>query len=176
MKTKKPKKQRRRKSNLPHHKREMELSVNLSEELREEFETRSIPPREGDEVRVMRGDFRGSSGEVREVDQEEREVKVEDIERVKTDGTEVHVPLKPSNLMLVDPDMGDRMRRKIVERVGGEIEEEMMEEKETEEEEEKEEEKAGKGFKCEVCGEVFDSKRGLNIHKSQMHKDYMKGD
>lgn len=175
MKTKNSKKQRKRIYNRPHHMRQKDLSVNLAAELRDEFETRNIPLREGDEVKIMRGDFKGKSGEVREIDQKEMKVKIDGVEREKTDGTEVHVPITPSNLMLIDPDMSDRMRRKVIERIGGEVEEEMIEEEE-EEEEKKEEKKVEKGFKCEICGDVFDSKRGLNIHKSRKHKDYMKGD
>ncbi|MFB6076432.1 MAG: 50S ribosomal protein L24 [Candidatus Aenigmatarchaeota archaeon] len=176
MKTKNPKKQRKQIYNRPHHMSHKDLSVNLSEELRDEFETRNISLREGDEVKVMRGDFKGKSGEVREIDRKGRKVKIDGVEREKTDGTEVHVPISPSNLMIIDPDMSDRMRRKVIERVGGEIEEEMMEEREEEEEEKEEDKETEKGFKCEICGDVFDSKRGLSIHKSRKHKDYMKGD
>lgn len=173
-KTKKPGKQRKRRFKAPLHKKEKFLSSLLSKELREEFEKRNLVVRRGDEVKVMRGDFSGIKGKVRNVDHSSGKVEVEDVTREKTDGTEVHVPLTSSNLMIVDPDLSDRKRQKIIQRAGGKVKKERIEKKVKKEEKKKEiEEKTG--FKCPVCGEIFDTKKGLNIHKGKTHKEYLKG-
>ena len=173
MKSKKPRKQRKENANVALHRRQKKVSVILEKDLRKEFERRNIPLKTGDEVRVMRGDFKGTEDEVRSVDLNNMKVTLENLEIEKVDGTEVRPKLDPSNLMIVEPDLSDEKRSKIIERAGGEISEEFKETEEEVEEEENEEE-TEEGFKCEICGDVFDSKRGLSVHKGQKHPEYMK--
>lgn len=182
--TKKPSKQRKRRFESPKHRRQKMVTSLLSPELRDEFGRRSMPLRSGDEVRVMRGDFKGEESKVKDVDLKNLKVTLEDVKSEKVDGTEYNPKLAPSNLMIIDPDIQDRKREKIVERSGGEVkeeykeadEEEIEEEVETEEsaEEEMTEEEDESGFKCEICGEVYDSKQGLNVHKGKKHPEYNK--
>ncbi|MFP4115857.1 MAG: 50S ribosomal protein L24 [Candidatus Aenigmatarchaeota archaeon] len=173
VRSKKPKKQRKEVSRTPLHRRQRKVSALLERSLREEFDRRNLPLRSGDEVRIMKGDFKGTEDEVHEVDLRKQKVTLEDLNVEKVDGTEVRPKIDPSNLMILDPDLSDKMRSKIVERAGGEVSEEFTE-AESEEEEEEEEGKKEEGFRCEICGDVFDSKRGLNIHKGQKHPEYMK--
>lgn len=178
--TKDPKKQRKRRYNSPMHRRQKLVSSLLSSELREEFGRRNMPLRKGDEVKVMRGKFRGVESKVKSVDLNNLKVTLEDVKSEKVDGTETNPKLAASNLMIIDPKMQDRKREKIVERSGGVVKEEYKEPEEEEEEEEvveeaeeKEEEEIS-GFKCEICGETYDSKQGLNIHKGKKHPEYKK--
>ncbi len=175
MKTKKPDKQRKRAAEAPLHRRQKKLSAILEKDLREDFGRRNLPLRSGDEVKVMRGDFKGKEDKVRDVDLNDTKVTLEDLEVEKVDGTEVRPKLDPSNLMILDPDLSDREREDIIKRSGGEVSEEFKKEKEeVEEEKEEEEEEEQEGFKCEICGDTFDSKQGLNVHKGKAHPDYMK--
>lgn len=115
-KSKKPRKQRKRFYQAPLHQKHKFLSAHLSPSLRKKFNRRSLPVRKGDTVKVMRGDFKGLKGKVREVDTKKLKVFVKNITRRKVDGSETPVPFKPSNLMIVEPVMEDPKRRRIVER------------------------------------------------------------
>lgn len=116
-KSKQPRKQRKAIYEAPLHKRQKLMAAHLSKELREKFGKRSIPVRKGDEVKVMRGDFKGKKGKVVKVDLKKLRVYVDSVTRKKSTGEEVKVPLHPSNLMIINADMSDKKRVKIIERV-----------------------------------------------------------
>lgn len=177
MKTKKPGKQRKRNAEAPMHRRQKKMSALLEKDLREDLERRNLPLKSGDEVKVMRGDFKDTEDEIRDVDLGSMKVTLENLKKEKVDGTEVRPKLDPSNIMILEPDLSDREREEIVKRSGGEVAEELKhkEEEETEEEtEEGEETEEEEGFKCEICGDTFDSKQGLSVHKGKAHPDYVK--
>ena len=123
-KTRKPGKQRKRLYNAPHHRRGSILSAHLSSELRESHNTRSIPVRAGDTVRMLRGDYKGFEGKILRVDRGGYRIFVEGINREKADGTSVLVPIHPSKVELVRLNLDDKWRTKILERKGA-VEEEV---------------------------------------------------
>lgn len=170
----KPEKQRKKMSEAPAHKRQDMVSSILEKDLREEFGRRNLQLKSGDEVEVMRGDFKGETSEVRKVDLNDLKVTLEDVTKEKVDGTETRPKIDPSNLMIIEPDLSDPEREEIIERSGGEVKEEFKAPKEEEGEEEEVEKEEEKGFKCDICGDSFDSKRGLNIHKGKAHPDHVK--
>lgn len=174
-KSKKPDKQRKRTAEAPLHERQKMISAPLEEDLRDELGRRNLPLRSGDEVEILRGDHRGTTDEVREVNLNDLKVTLEDLKEEKVDGTEIRPQIDPSNLRIIEPDLSDPEREEIVKRSGGEVKEELKrEEEEVEEVEEEEEVEVEEGFKCDICGKVFDSKRGLSIHKGKSHPEYMK--
>ena len=116
MKTKNPKKQRKRAQNAPLHLRRKLLSAHLSKELRKEFKKRSLPLRKGDEVKVMRGKHKGKKGKISKVDPKKIKVYIENIKRRKVSGEEVQIPFHPSNLMITSASLEDPKRKKIIER------------------------------------------------------------
>ncbi|MFP4005878.1 MAG: 50S ribosomal protein L24 [Candidatus Hadarchaeia archaeon] len=101
--------------NEPLHKKIKSISATLSSDLREEYGFRTLSLREGDEVRVLRGDFKGMEGEITEVDTDKRRVVVEGVETATADETEVPRPVHASNLELTDL-VSDEMRDKIIKR------------------------------------------------------------
>jgi len=117
-KSKKPRKQRKFLYNAPLHLRRKMISAHLSKELREKYKTRSMPLRKGDEVEVMRGEFKKRKGKVLRIDTKKYKVYVEGITRKKTDGTERLVPFHPSNLKIINLNLEDKRRVKILERKG----------------------------------------------------------
>jgi len=117
--TKQPRKQRRFLYNAPLHLRGKIMSAPLSRELREKYGVRSVPIRVGDKVRVMRGDFRDKEGKVVEVDHKRYRIHVEGVTRKRTDGTEVFYPLHPSNVMIIELNLDDERREKILNRRAG---------------------------------------------------------
>lgn len=64
----------------------------------------------------MRGDFKGVEGKVVEVDLKRYRIHVEGVTHKKTNGTEVFYPLHPSNVMIVELNLEDEKREKIIER------------------------------------------------------------
>jgi len=113
---KQPRKQRKFLYNAPLHIRGKIMSATLSKELREKYNVRNLPIRVGDKVKVMRGDFKGTEGKVVEVDLKRYRIHVEGVTQKRTDGTEVYYPLHPSNVMIVELNLEDEERTKIIER------------------------------------------------------------
>lgn len=116
--SKQPRKQRKYIYNAPLHARHKLMSVTLNKDLREEFGRRSLPVRTGDTVQVMRGDFKDHEGKVVKVDLKNYRVQVEGATTQKPDGNPVFFPIHPSNLVIVEMDLKDEKRNKIIERKG----------------------------------------------------------
>lgn len=112
MKTKKPKKQRARLYSGTLVSQGKMLSAHLSAELRKSLGKRAMPLRTEDKVQVMRGSNSGSRGKITKVDRKKQRVFIEGLVRKKSDGTEVQVPVKASNLMVVELVRGDDKRVK----------------------------------------------------------------
>jgi len=116
VKTAKPKKQRRKLYQAPLHERYRRFSSPLSSELRTSHNTRSVPVRSGDTVRIMRGDYKGFEGKVTGVDREKYRIFVEGVTRDKVDGTTVSVPIHPSKVMITRLNLDDKWRTEALKR------------------------------------------------------------
>lgn len=114
MVTKKPSKQRKAIYQAPLHKKHKLLSAHVSKDARKTVGKRSLPVRKGDEVKVMKGKFSGTVGKVSKVNTKRLKVYMENVKTKKVSGEEVAVPIRPSNLMILNPVMDDsrRIRRK----------------------------------------------------------------
>lgn len=73
----------------------------LSNELKEEIGKNTIQIRTGDEVKVMRGEFKGETGEIEDIDRSDQRVMVRGIEKEKPDGTKYKFPVHASNLKVI---------------------------------------------------------------------------
>jgi len=116
LKTKQPKKQRKRLFNLPLHLRWRLLSAPLSKELRKELGLKRLYVRKGDVVKIVRGDWKGHEGKVVDVDLKRGRIFVEGVTIKKADGTDVFYPIHPSKVVIVKLGEVDDVRRKIIER------------------------------------------------------------
>lgn len=105
-----PHKQRTAQREASLHERHDQVRAHLSEELREEFEQRSVRVNAGDTVEVQRGDAAGEEAEVTGVDLRETAVFLEDVTIEKADGEEVQRPMDASNLLVTDLDLDDARR------------------------------------------------------------------
>lgn len=121
MKSKKPKKQRVMLYKADLHTKHKFLSAHLSKDLIKKWQKRSLPVRNGDEVKVMKGEFKGTTGKVNKVDLKRTKVYVDNVKRKKVSGEEVRVPVHPSNLLITNPNMDDKERMKVVNRKGEKI-------------------------------------------------------
>jgi len=103
-------KQRKYIANAPLHIRHRLISANLSKELRKKYKRRSFPLRKGDNVKVMRGKFKGKTGKISEVDLRKLRVKIEGLQIQKRDGSKVNVYFEPSNLQIQELNLEDKKR------------------------------------------------------------------
>jgi len=104
--SKQPSKQRNRTERAELHERHTQVHATLSDDLREEYGSRSVRVNKGDTVEVMRGDFAGEDGDVVRVDLKDAVVHVEDVTIETADGEEVPRPVDASNLKVTDLELG----------------------------------------------------------------------
>lgn len=114
--SKKPRKQRKYRLSAPLHIKQKLVHSHLSKELRKKYGRRSIGIRKGDRVRVMRGRFRKHEGKVESVNLGKPSVLVSGAEITKKDGNKKLIGLNPSNLMIMEMNLDDKLRQKILER------------------------------------------------------------
>jgi large subunit ribosomal protein L24 len=105
-----PRKQRLARATAPHHMARKQMASHLSEELLLKYNRRSATVISGDEVKVLRGDHKGKSGKIVDVVVSDRKVVVEGVTNKKADGTEVPLPVDPSNLLIVKLNLEDKRR------------------------------------------------------------------
>jgi len=139
MKTIQPRKQRKRLFQAPLHVRYRQFSAPLSPELKASHNTRNVPVRVGDTVKIMRGDRKGFEGKVTGVDRQKYRIFVEGITREKVDGSTIQIPIHPSKVMITRLNLDDKWRKKILERKMKEKPAEKPEEKPAEEKPKEEE-------------------------------------
>ena len=116
VRSKQPRKQRKYRYNAPLHIKQKFVSAHFSKELRKKYSKRSAILRKGDNVKVMRGQFKNKMGKVDKISLAKTYVYVSGIEIVKRDGTKSRHPIHPSNLMITELNMDDKERNKIFER------------------------------------------------------------
>ncbi|CEG11342.1 50S ribosomal protein L24P [groundwater metagenome] len=124
IKSSKPRKQRKFLYNAALHVRHRMLAGHLSEELSNKYARRSLPIRKKDAVKIMRGDYKGKEGEVTKVNTKKYKIYINGITVRKSNGKDALVPIHPSNCMLTDIYLDDRMRREILSRTSQEAKEE----------------------------------------------------
>ncbi len=112
----KARKQRKLLYTAPLHVRRNVLASHLSKELREKYKRRSLSVRTGDEVEVMRGEFRGKKGKISRIDLKYYKVYIEGIVRKKIEGTDRMAAMVPSNLRLVGLNLTDKRRSQVLGR------------------------------------------------------------
>lgn len=111
----KPKKQRKYRYNAPLHTKGKFLSVNLAKDLRDKYGKRSVRVRVGDEVKVLRGQYKTIVGKVNKIDLKDTKVFIAGVEYSKRDGSKSMYPTNPSNLQIVKLDLADKLRKKKLE-------------------------------------------------------------
>src|SRR3989344_5069378 len=114
--SKQPRKQRKYVYNAPLHIRKKFLSAHLSKQLREKYSRRSLPIRKGDVVKIMRGIFKNKTGKIEEVNFKKLKVYVEGAQIIKKDGTKTFLPIHPSNILIIELNISDKERQKILQR------------------------------------------------------------
>ena len=99
----------------PHHFKSKQLGSMLSKELQEKYHKHSARVVEGDNVKVMRGEFKGIEGKVTQVSSEKNGVAIEGIKREKLKGGNVDLYIHTSNLMITNLNLEDKWRQSRLE-------------------------------------------------------------
>ncbi|TFG33811.1 50S ribosomal protein L24 [Candidatus Thorarchaeota archaeon] len=115
--SKAPKKQRKLVHAAPIHANKNRLKCRLDEFLQEEYGLRSLVVKEGDLVKIMRGQFRDTEGKIVRVDYADIRVYLDNATVTKADGKEANIPIHPSNLMLVKLQLDEERKRLIEKKV-----------------------------------------------------------
>jgi len=91
------------------------MSSALSKELRTKHNARSLPIRKDDEVRIVRGKYKGREGKVTQVYRKKWVVHVERVQRDKSNGATAPIGVHPSNVVITTIKL-DKDRRAILDR------------------------------------------------------------
>jgi len=114
--SKQPRKQRKYRANAPSHIRHKLMSANLSKDLRKKYGKRNVPLRKDDNVKIMKGEFKGKTGKIDVINNSKLRVSVAGLTRTKKDGSKVGVWFDPSNVQIKELNLEDKMRIKSIER------------------------------------------------------------
>jgi large subunit ribosomal protein L24 len=93
----------------------MKFGSHLSKELREKYGRRSLRPREGDTVKIIRGEFKGIEGKVTKVIAKEGKINVEGVTREKVKGGTAPINIDSSKVMIISINTEDKVRMKKLE-------------------------------------------------------------
>ncbi len=114
--SKQPRKQRKYRANAPLNVKRKFITCNLSKELRKKYSRRNVPVRKGDTIIILRGKLKKKKGKVLKVFLKLSKVVVEGIQVKKQDGSKVDIKLQPSNLQIIDLNMDDKKRLRLMNR------------------------------------------------------------
>jgi large subunit ribosomal protein L24 len=94
------------------HKRDKFLGANLSINLREQHNKRSMRVIKGDTVRILRGEYVGIEGKVEKVNTQRSTLAIEGVQREKIRGGNVKVQVHASNVQIISLNTDDDYRLK----------------------------------------------------------------
>ena len=118
VKSKQPRKQRKALYNRSNYQKSKLFTTRVADFLRDEYGIKKLPIRTGDQVRVVKGEFKDFEGEIIEIVPNQR-VKVKECVFEKTDGTQFHPAIHISNVIITkfkDERKMDPWRASMIER------------------------------------------------------------
>ncbi len=114
--SKQPRKQRKYRYNAPLHIKHKFIGSHLSAELRKKHNKRSMTVVVGDKVKIVRGQFKGTTANVDEVDAKASKLYIAGVEMSKKDGSKTRYPIEPSNVIIMELSLDDKKRGRILDR------------------------------------------------------------
>mmetsp|Transcript_21246 Transcript_21246/g.31621 ORF Transcript_21246/g.31621 Transcript_21246/m.31621 type:complete len:135 (-) Transcript_21246:115-519(-) len=100
-------KNRRRHFQAPSSERRKRMSASLSTQNRRKYEVRSVPIRKGDEVRIVRGTFKGREAKVKTVYRKKWVIHLDKLTREKANGSTVDIGIHPSKVVITKLHLDD---------------------------------------------------------------------
>ena len=118
IKTKQPRKQRKRYFKAPYHLRNRMMTAPLSDSLRERYGIRRLPVHRDDKVTVFKNKSSDEEikGKVIRVLPQQYAIHIEGHSKEKADGTIVSFPVHPSNVVITSLHLRDKKRREMIQR------------------------------------------------------------
>jgi len=113
-----PRKQVKFRVNAPNHIRRKFMGATLDKPLRKKYGRRSIEVRKGDDVKIMRGKFKGKQGKIGTVDIKNTRIQIDGVQRAKKGGEKLETWFNPSNVKIIllnEKDVRRLKRNKIVQ-------------------------------------------------------------
>ena len=93
----------------------MKFGSPLSEELKLKYKKKTIRPRKGDSVKIVRGGFKGIEGKVSRVDGQKGKLFVEGVNREKIAGGTALAPIDASKVIVTSVDLDDKLRKRRIQ-------------------------------------------------------------
>lgn len=93
----------------------MKFGSQLSAELKERHKRRSVRPKVGDSVKIVRGEFKGIEGKVTRVNPQRGTVSVDGVGRERQKGGTSPVPIRSSNVVITSLTLDDKLRKRKLE-------------------------------------------------------------
>lgn len=93
----------------------MKFSSPLSEDLRQKYGKKTLRPRKGDSVKIVRGGFQGIEGKVSRVDGAHGKVYVEGVNREKIAGGTSLAAVDASKVIITNLNLDDKLRKRKVQ-------------------------------------------------------------
>jgi large subunit ribosomal protein L24 len=84
---------------------------NLSDNLKKQYNKKSISVVKGDTVRIMRGEYKGVEGKVEKINTNKGKLSIEGVQREKIKGGQVKVLIHASNVKISSLNMDDNYRK-----------------------------------------------------------------
>ena len=93
----------------------MKFGSPVSDELRQKYKKRTLRPRKGDSVKIVRGGFKGIEGKISRVDGQKGKLFVEGVNREKIAGGTALAPIDASKVIITSIDLDDKLRKRKVQ-------------------------------------------------------------
>jgi large subunit ribosomal protein L24 len=96
-------------------KKKTSVYSNLSEDLKKQYNKRSVSVIKGDTVKIMRGEYKGVEGKVEKINTERGRLSIEGVQREKIKGGQVKVQIHASNVVISSLKLDDDFRKNKIE-------------------------------------------------------------
>jgi large subunit ribosomal protein L24 len=87
------------------------ICSNLSNNLKKEYNTKSMRIVKGDSVKIMRGEYKGVEGKVEKLNTVKGRLSIEGVQREKIKGGQVKVQIHASNVRITSLHLDDKYRK-----------------------------------------------------------------
>lgn len=93
----------------------MKFGSPLSTELRDKYKRKTVTPRKGDSVKIIRGEFKGIEGKITKVMPHYGTINVDGVTKEKQKGGSSPVPIRSSKVVVTAVVVEDKTRKKKLE-------------------------------------------------------------
>ena len=91
------------------------VSSNLSDNLKKQYNKRSVNVIKGDTVKILRGEYKGVEGKVEKINALNGRLSIEGVQREKIKGGQVKVQIHSSNVVISSLKLDDEYRKNKIE-------------------------------------------------------------